>query len=352
MSKCDVCGHTSEAGQSFCSACGADLSKKASRKNSGEKAGKKLMPLLLALAAVMMIALFTGYQMMSKKYSEEAVVEQFTAALAEKDKHVLKNVIVPTDTRLKVNDQTLDALFALLDKNPSLLSEIERSLANESLDSPLFTVIQEGTKYGIIKQHVIDTPGNFLTVESTGTKTVVTLNNSELGTIAAASESREFGPYLAGLYTVKGVSTTDSGKKEDIEEVILGGAERKMALTLDTGKPKKEEEEDEEKEKEEVAEKTVIKEVIREVPVASSGSYYILPHSDYAYLTDSDLYGMSSSQLRLARNEIYARYGYVFESNDLQNYFSSQSWYSPNPYYDGSLSSIEKENVAFIKSYE
>ncbi|MGG3449148.1 YARHG domain-containing protein [Domibacillus aminovorans] len=348
MSKCGVCGHASEAGQSFCSECGADLSKKTSRKTGGKKTGSKMMPLLLAFAAVIAIALFTGYQMMSKKYSEEAVVEQFTTALAEKDKSTLKNVIMPTDSRLKVNDQTLDALFALLDKNPSLLSEIERSLSNESLDSPLFTVKQEGKKYGIIHQHVIDTPGNFLTVESTGIKTVVTLNNSELGTIDAASESREFGPYLAGLYTVKGVSTTDSGKKEDVEEVILGGAERETALALDTAEPKKEEKE---KEKE-VTEKTVIKEVIREVPVASSGSYYILPHSDYAYLADSDLYGMSSSQLRLARNEIYARYGYIFESNDLQNYFSSQSWYSPNPYYDGSLSSIEKANVEFIKSYE
>ncbi|MFS0576640.1 YARHG domain-containing protein [Sporosarcina sp. 179-K 3D1 HS] len=52
------------------------------------------------------------------------------------------------------------------------------------------------------------------------------------------------------------------------------------------------------------------------------------------------------------RNEIYARSGYFFESKELQSYLVSQSWYYPDPFYDGSLTELEKHNVHFIKSFE
>ena len=104
--------------------------------------------------------------------------------------------------------------------------------------------------------------------------------------------------------------------------------------------------------KEEVKEKTVIKEVIREVPVNSGYGYYLLPHSSYSYLNYSDIAGFSKGELRLARNEIYARHGFIFQSNDLKSYFNSQDWYIPDSSYGGNLSSIEKYNVDFIKSYE
>jgi hypothetical protein len=36
----------------------------------------------------------------------------------------------------------------------------------------------------------------------------------------------------------------------------------------------------------------------------------------------------------------------------LQAYFSSKSWYHPDPSFDGSLNEVEKENVDFIKVRE
>lgn len=355
MIKCKNCDHKNETSQLFCSQCGAELPKQAARAEQNKKTKKT--PVLLALAAVLVIALFTGYQMLSKKYSEEAVSSQFIDALAVKNKSALKELIVPDDTRLKVNDASLDALFALLDQNPSMLSDIEQSLSEGSLASPLFSIKPAGKKFGVINQYAVDTPGNFLKVEATGEKTVVTLNGQEIGVIEPAGSTREFGPYLAGLYTLKGVSTIDSGKKEDVEKIALGASGTMTSLALDTGEAKKEEKQEEKKEvvvvEKEPAEKTVIKEVIREVPASgTSGGYYLIAHSDYAPLTYDDISWMSKSDLRLARNEIYARHGYIFDSNDLQNYFSSQSWYYPDPSYDGSLTSVEKANVEFIKSYE
>ena len=58
-------------------------------------------------------------------------------------------------------------------------------------------------------------------------------------------------------------------------------------------------------------------------------------------------------RLRLLRNEIYARHGRVFTSEDLDSYFRSSSWYKPNTdYTDSSLSEIEQNNLSVLKRIE
>jgi len=70
-------------------------------------------------------------------------------------------------------------------------------------------------------------------------------------------------------------------------------------------------------------------------------------------LYEYDLEGLTQSELRILRNSIYARHGYIFKSADLTAYFSRFSWYHPTlTDVNGQLSSIEKENIAFIKDHE
>jgi hypothetical protein len=57
--------------------------------------------------------------------------------------------------------------------------------------------------------------------------------------------------------------------------------------------------------------------------------------------------------LRLRRNEIYARHGYIFKDAALRNYFMSQPWYSPRyNNVDGMLTAAEKREIADIKAAE
>jgi hypothetical protein len=83
-----------------------------------------------------------------------------------------------------------------------------------------------------------------------------------------------------------------------------------------------------------------------------ASSDHLLPASDKRSMSEGDVANLTKGQLRLARNEIYARHGYVFKSQDLQTYFSSKSWYHPDSSFDGSLNEVEKENVDFIKARE
>lgn len=57
--------------------------------------------------------------------------------------------------------------------------------------------------------------------------------------------------------------------------------------------------------------------------------YYVLPDSSYYYYSYNELNGMSTYDLYIARNEIFARHGRMFNRSDLQDYFNSQAWYEP-----------------------
>ena len=74
-------------------------------------------------------------------------------------------------------------------------------------------------------------------------------------------------------------------------------------------------------------------------------------------LSASDLYGLSKDQLRIARNEIYARHGRMFNDASLQAYFNSKSWYrgtiAPSNFRDDSmLTKLERDNIKLIQSFE
>ena len=56
-------------------------------------------------------------------------------------------------------------------------------------------------------------------------------------------------------------------------------------------------------------------------------SEYILFNSDSIMLTETDLEFLSDRELELARNEIYARHGRKFNTDYIQQYFDSKSWY-------------------------
>ena len=82
---------------------------------------------------------------------------------------------------------------------------------------------------------------------------------------------------------------------------------------------------------------------------------YLLPDSDTRLLTDADVSGLSTEELRIAKNEIYARHGRMFTSEDLKAYFESKSWYQGSvpaeAFSESVFSQTEKDNITLIQKY-
>ncbi|MEQ9413608.1 MAG: YARHG domain-containing protein [Cyclobacteriaceae bacterium] len=70
-------------------------------------------------------------------------------------------------------------------------------------------------------------------------------------------------------------------------------------------------------------------------------------------LIDDILFHYTNEELRLIRNEIFARYGHKFKSADLRIHFESKTWYEPiSEDVTSKLNELEKLNVQQIRNIE
>ena len=89
-----------------------------------------------------------------------------------------------------------------------------------------------------------------------------------------------------------------------------------------------------------------------EAAIKSRGEY-LLPNSSDEYLGWEDVEDLTVPQLRIARNEIYAREGYSFGKPEIARYFNYKNWYHPVPNFSESyLNVYESYNVQLIVEEE
>ena len=96
-------------------------------------------------------------------------------------------------------------------------------------------------------------------------------------------------------------------------------------------------------------------ETVSATPTASATSTpdisdeYIFPDSDKRELENQEIQKLSKKKKRFARNEIYARHGYIFDDFELSEYFEKKSWYVPQVeaknFDQNVLNDVEKANI-------
>ncbi|MDH4358423.1 MAG: YARHG domain-containing protein [Candidatus Berkelbacteria bacterium] len=89
------------------------------------------------------------------------------------------------------------------------------------------------------------------------------------------------------------------------------------------------------------------------ISASASSEDYIIADSNTRIIAKSEIMGLTPWQLKVARNEIYARHGREFVHKDLQCYFATKSWYKVDSgFSESDLSTTENKNVATIQAYE
>lgn len=83
---------------------------------------------------------------------------------------------------------------------------------------------------------------------------------------------------------------------------------------------------------------------------------YVCSDSNERYLTEDEVKYLPKDILKVARNEVFARHGYQFETNDMKTFFENKSWYvgtvAPSDWKDDKLNTYEKKNVELFQKYE
>ena len=82
-------------------------------------------------------------------------------------------------------------------------------------------------------------------------------------------------------------------------------------------------------------------------------SDYVIADSNSRVIEKKEIENLSPWELKVARNEIYARHGKEFVYEDMKCYFDGKSWYSKNQNFsETDLSSTEIKNISIILEYE
>ena len=142
----------------------------------------------------------------------------------------------------------------------------------------------------------------------------------------------KFGPgLLAGSVPEETAALEESMEDETVTEELMEAEEEPTEAYAESENLVEETEETEELEETEEIEETEMLED-DETPPRVFGTLnddYILPECTTRYYTVEELRNISPDELRIAKNEIYARHGRMFKDQALNDYFRSKSWYRP-----------------------
>lgn len=95
---------------------------------------------------------------------------------------------------------------------------------------------------------------------------------------------------------------------------------------------------------------------VTEEEAAEDISEYLLPDSNTRYLSEAEVAALDTDTLQKAINEIYARHGRVFATEENDVYFRSKSWYQPmdgktDEQIESEFNEFEKANVDLMNRY-
>ena len=135
------------------------------------------------------------------------------------------------------------------------------------------------------------------------------------------------------------------GKFEDLSDVDLFSLSQDELATTVREEPETEAESETESEMETESEIE-----------ADTRSEYIFPDMDTRYLTQDEVSKLSLQAVCYAKNELYARHGRKFLSQELKDYFNDKTWYEgtvdPDSFSPGVFNTYENDNLLLLVSAE
>ncbi|TKI46820.1 TcaA 3rd/4th domain-containing protein [Bacillus mycoides] len=410
MNVCTKCGIHFEDGVQFCQNCGTKRGNPVVKKkmSGGTKVG-------ITLLALLVIAIIGLYLYGSSYYTQVAQVDRMITVLQERDGEKLAEIIRADDPAVIVTRESLTPLFSYIKENPSYVNELKKYLRQgekqgDGIERADFSLTKDGKYFFLFDRYKLKVKTYYTTLLTNENGTSLKLNGKEIDKTNDKKFEKQYGPFLPGTQVFQAEYKNDYVKLSREEKVVLMKQSpnnvtidltlQGQYITVQTNAPgatlyvnqkpvtaltgeeitwgpiatdgsaviylERNGENGRETTKVETVtalsaynlpfqKKSVEKTVVYNVTPPTTGYVYngfIFPDSDIRKLTSADLTYLTKEQLKIARNEIYARHGHMFQTKDMQAYFSKQSWYRENPYFTGVLTTIEVYNVELIKSRE
>ncbi|EJR79064.1 TPA: YARHG domain-containing protein [Bacillus cereus] len=411
MNVCTKCGAQFEDGVQFCQNCGSKRGRPVVKKNMS--GGTKVGITLLALFVIVIIGL---YLYGASYYTQVAQVDRMITILQERDGEKLAEIVTADDPSVMITRESLTPLFSYIKENPSYVNELKGYLRQgekqrDGIERVDFSLTKDGKYFFIFDRYKLKAKTYYTTLLTNEKGVSLKMNGKEIDKTDDKKFEKQYGPFLPGNQVFQSDYKNDYVKLSREEKVVLMKQSQYNVtidltlqgqyITVQTNAPgatlyvnqkpvtalageeitwgpvatdgsatiylERNGESGRETTQVETittlssynlpfqkksTEKTVVYNVTPTPAIGHVYNGFIFPDSDIRKLTSADLTYLSKEQLKIARNEIYARHGHIFQTKDMQAYFAKQSWYRENPYFKGTLTDIETYNIELIKSRE
>lgn len=244
------------------------------------------------------------------------------------------------------DEKEVEGLLNDIEKeNLAFLEKKEKAEGEYELD-------QEDFDYEIVKKWL---EGTYVAGEETTRKT----SEKKTKETEAAKTAETEAPATEALVTEPATETpateapaeseteehVTDGKFEDLSDVDLFSLSQDELATTVREEPETEAESETESETETESEIE-----------ADTRSEYIFPDMDTRYLTQDEVSKLSLQAVCYAKNELYARHGRKFLSQELKDYFNDKTWYEgtvdPDSFSPGVFNTYENDNLLLLVSAE
>lgn len=196
------------------------------RENFFEKIKESKLPLLvLGIALVIIVSVIVLTNLDSNDIAHSELVEEFILALDNRNKSKVKKLL-NLEGKEELEDMEIKGFFQYLDKNPSYINEIEKDLKDQIAyyDEKNPDIGSTETNITLRKNedgYYLEAKPYYLNISVQKINTEIFIEDKELGISTSDNYSKEYGPFLPGIYTIKAIQESDYEKLETEEQIEL-----------------------------------------------------------------------------------------------------------------------------------
>jgi uncharacterized membrane protein YvbJ len=270
MKFCKECGHKIKNDVEFCSECGTSVFNTTSQNNTNrptqlntqtrplikqlENPIKKMtrkQKIIISIVAGIAVLFFFFFQIGSNVTSKETAIKNLESAIIEKDNELLANLIVSSDPRITVDEESVKSFLRFIDENPSYLSELMEEIDRQSrmldvknksknvktasleiydlLDDEngaLLTLKKFGKTALLFNKYRFEIKPFFISIRTNYEGANIYLNDEEIATSDSREYYKEFGPLFPGIYNVRSEYTGEYATisaEQEINSFIYDG---------------------------------------------------------------------------------------------------------------------------------
>lgn len=226
MKFCTKCGTKLEEGSSICPNCGYDyLSlkyvKPSDNANSYDAGIKKKILIWSSVAVVLIVSFIIAGKIIS---NPGRTVLAFENAVNKNNPDALGRVLYTSDIRLSMTSNNVKPLIQSFKETPSEFTDVINSLNNQvsslknggiQSKASSFYVIKSGKTMLFFPKYKISFNPVFLTITSSVKGADILVNGKKEAEADSSSFSKQFGPYIPGIYKIEGKASGAFGEMDN-----------------------------------------------------------------------------------------------------------------------------------------